>query len=107
MGHSKCGAVLAAIQSEMQQQPGFSPNIDALIQLIRPSVHRCLSKVKTESPDEILDLSIRENVHSTVQEILEKSPLIGEFIGNGKFAIVEAHFSLETGQVEFGATSAT
>jgi len=107
MGHSKCGAVQAAIQSEMKQQPGFSPNIDALIQLIRPSVHRCLGKVKEESPEEILDLSIRENVHSTVQEILEKSPLVREFAKAGKFAVVEAHFSLETGQVEFGATSAT
>ncbi len=107
MGHSKCGAVHAAIQSEMKKQPSISPNIDALIQLIRPSVHRCLSKVKEESPEEILDLSIRENVHSTVKEILEKSPLLREFTRDGKFAVVEAHFSLETGQVEFGATSAT
>lgn len=107
MGHSKCGAVNAAIQSEMKREPSVSPNIDALIQLIRPSVHRCLSKVKAESPDEILDLSIRENVHSTVLEILEKSPLLRVLARDGKFAVVEAHFSLDSGQVEFGATSAT
>ena len=107
MGHSQCGAVHAAIQSEMKKQPSISPNIDALIQLIRPSVHRCLGKVKGESPDQLLDLSIRENVHSTVLEILDKSPLLREFARDGKFAVAEAHFSLETGQVEFGTTSTT
>jgi len=106
MGHSKCGAVQAAIQSEMKKQAGFSPNIDALIQLIRPSVRNCLGKVKTETPEEILDLSIRENIHSTVLEIFEKSELLREFKDSGNFAVVEAHCLIETGQVEFGEASA-
>lgn len=105
MGHSKCGAVQEAVQAEVNQKPGLSPSIDALINLIRPSVLRCLTKGTHSSPEELLEQSIRENVHSTVTEIFAKSPLLRELAKNGEFAVTEALFSLESARVDFGKLS--
>lgn len=105
MGHSKCGALQATIDSEVNHEPGFTSNIDALLDLIRPSVRRCLEKSRNDhTPDQILELSIRENIHHTAYEIFDKSPLLGELAGQGRFAISEAYYCLETGTVEFGQT---
>ena len=105
MGHSKCGALQATIDSEVNRQPGFSSNIDALMDLIRPSVRRCLEKARSDhAPEEILESSIRENIHHTACEILDQSPLLSELARQGNFAISEAYYCLETGTVEFGQT---
>ena len=103
MGHSKCGAIQAAIQAELHQQPSFSPNIDALLAIIRPSVRTCLKSSPGETPEKIWDLSVRENVRTTIKEIYEKSAPLRDLAGEKKFGIIEAHFSVETGQVEFAS----
>lgn len=100
MGHSQCGAVQAALDNETGKKLELGPNINFLIELIRPSVKRCLGATSTQS-ENTLDGCIRENVRGTATEIFEKSSILRTLADENKFHIVEGFFRLETGQVEF------
>lgn len=99
MGHSKCGAVQAALDSETGKRPNLGPNIDFLIELIRPAVNKCL---KDGAPQhDTLDKCIQQNVINTAGEILAKSSLLRGLAKEERFHIVEAIFHLESGKVIF------
>lgn len=99
MGHSKCGAVQAAVDSETGKTVDLGPNIDFLIDLISPAVKRGLKQGEDKAT--LLDRCIRENALETAAEILENSDLLTELSRNDSFKVVEAVFELETGKVEF------
>jgi len=100
MGHSKCGAVQAALDSETGKKPELGPNIAFLIELIRPAVIRSLEKKKSTDLS-ILDSCIEENVHGTADEILEKSSILRALASEDQFKVVEAVFNLESGTTLF------
>lgn len=99
MGHSKCGAVQAALDSESGKKVELGPNIDFLIELIRPSVKRGMKNQKEGLA--VLDSCIRENVLGTAGEIMEKSEMLRAMSSHNSFKVVQAVFHLETGEVEF------
>ncbi len=99
MGHSKCGAVQAALDTELGKGPELGANIALLIDLIRPSVKKSLQH--KHPPEEVLDECIKQNAHNTAGEIWEKSPLLREMKQQDRFEIVEAVFDLETATVKF------
>lgn len=104
MGHSKCGAVQAALDSETGIKIELGPNIASLIALIQPSVQRVLRDLNSASQDKdghLLDRCIRENAKSTASEVLEKSQMLRALSTENKFKVVEAVFHLENGKVEF------
>lgn len=103
IGHSKCGAVQAALDSETGKKPDLGPNIDFLIELIRPAVQHCLDR-KEDSALAMLDRCIEENVHRTAVEVLDKSALLRSLASQERFKVVEAVFRLETGTAHFKAT---
>ncbi len=103
MGHSKCGAVQAALDSETGKKPELGPNIDFLIELIRPAVQRSLAK-KGSSTLSMLDCCIRENVRGTACEVLEKSSILRALAREDQFKVVEAIFHLDSGKAEFGTS---
>lgn len=90
MGHQSCGAVKAACSGE---KPG-SPNLQAVVTPIAPSC----AKVDKSKPDP-LDLAARDHVHTVAQELLTKSVILKKAADEGKVAIVEAYYSLDTGEV--------
>lgn len=104
MGHSKCGAVQAAVDAEMGKSPNLGPNIDFLIELILPSVQECV-KNKVDHPT-LLDACIQKNVKNTASKIWEKSSLLRTLQKEGRFNVVEAQFHLDTGIVQFGTEEA-
>lgn len=99
MGHTRCGAVQAALDAELGNRPNLGPNIDFLIELIRPSVTRCVAAPRKGVA--LLDQCIEQNVRDTAATILEKSATLRSLIAEGKFKVCEAVFQLETGKVEF------
>lgn len=101
MGHAKCGAVQAALDAETGKRPDLGPNIDFLIELIRPSVQRAL--LKGEGGPHQLDRCIRENAHTTAMEVLGRSSLLRILANEGRFQVVQAFFHLENGKVEFSS----
>jgi carbonic anhydrase len=88
MGHSRCGAVTAAIQATHHGQavPG---QISALFPYIEPAV-------KQAGPD--VDATVRANVLLQAARLRE-SPLLAALIEQGKLLIAAAYFDLRTGAV--------
>lgn len=104
MGHTKCGAIQAASDTELGKGPDLGPNIEFLIELIRPAIQDCFKgKVKSaeDLTPEILDECSRKNVQATANEILAQSSLLRSLTQEKKFKVVEALFRLETGKVDF------
>ena len=90
MGHSSCGAVKAACSGEKAQ----SPNLQAVVTPIAASC----SRVEKNRPDSF-DLAARDHVHSVAQDLLARSEMLKTAVGAGKLTILEAYYSLETGEV--------
>lgn len=88
MGHSRCGAVTAAIQAHHHGQavPG---QISALFPHIEPAV-------KQAGPD--VEATVRANVLLQAARLRE-SPLLAALIEQGKLLIAAAYFDLRTGAV--------
>jgi carbonic anhydrase len=90
MGHEGCGAVTAACS-------GGKPESDNLEAVVSPIASSC-AKVDRTNP-ETLDLAVRDHVHRVSQEILAKSELLRKAAEEHKLAIIEAYYSLDTGEV--------
>ena len=97
LGHERCGAIAAAIDNV---QLG---NITALLENVKPAVE-ALSDYpgdKTSANPEFVHLVAEKNVELTIQNILEKSPIVAEMVEAGEVNIVGGLYNLHTGEVEF------
>jgi carbonic anhydrase len=90
MGHQSCGAVKAACSGGKAD----SPNLEAVVTPIAASCTK-VDKSKAET----FDLAARDHVHSVAQELLAKSAILKRAADEGKLTIVEAFYSLDTGEV--------
>ena len=90
MGHQSCGAVTAACAGGHAE----SANLEALLNPIVPSC----KKVDPKKPGAI-DLAVRDHIHSVAQDLMSRSKAIKEAVEAGNLTIVEAYYSLETGEV--------
>jgi carbonic anhydrase len=86
LGHSRCGAVLAAVESA--SAPG---HVGAIVRDIRPSVEA----VQAEGGD-VLANAIRSNINRVAKRINEKAEL-GPLASSVR--VVEAYYDLDTGKV--------
>jgi carbonic anhydrase len=90
MGHQNCGAVTAACAGGKSE----SVNLDAVVAPIVPSC----TKMDPKKPA-TLDLAVRDHIHRVSEELLAKSELLKEAVDKGKLTIIEAYYSLDTGEV--------
>jgi carbonic anhydrase len=93
LGHEKCGAVKATIET-VEKGGTAEADIEALVNGIRPAVEHA----KGEAGD-LLDNAVKANVVAVVQK-LKQSPILKEAIEQGKLTIVGARYDLDTGAVE-------
>src|SRR3984957_15305514 len=89
MGHSRCGAVTAAIQSS-NQGTAVPGQISALFPYIRPAVEQA-------GPD--VDATVRANVLIQVARLRESSPLLSGMIKDGKIKVAAGYFDIRSGAV--------
>jgi carbonic anhydrase len=92
LGHSRCGAVTAAIQASSQASnpgPAVPGQISALFPYIEPAVEQA-------GPD--LEATIRANVLLQVARLCE-SPLISSLIAEGKLKVAAGYFDMRSGVV--------
>ena len=90
MGHQSCGAVTAACSAGKSE----SANLDAVV---APIVVSC-SRMDAKKP-ETLDLAVRDHIHRVAQELLSKSEMLKKVVDRGGLTIIEAYYSLDTGEV--------
>lgn len=96
MGHTKCGAVKAALAGN-----SVTPNIDSLLNEIKPAVERARSQNPDASEDQLLTTAIRENVWQSVYDLLKSSQVVREHVAQGKVKVVGAVCDIATGKVTF------
>lgn len=93
LGHTQCGAVIAAIETTKGAQIAGS-DLAALVEKIRPAVQHA------EGLDgELLDNAVRANVEMVVNEI-KATGLFSQAISQGRLQIVGACYDLSLGAVD-------
>jgi carbonic anhydrase len=93
MGHSKCGAVTAAVNGA--ELHGHLPS---LISLIKPAAEK--ARVSAAEED-LVPRSIELNVWQQVENIFARSALIREFAAAGKVTIIGAVYDIASGRVQW------
>lgn len=89
LGHERCGAVQAALETATEL-PGV---IESLVYAIRPAVTASEGK----SGDRLTN-AIKENVRLQVQR-LQTSSVIAKAVAEGKLKVVGAYYDLDTAEV--------
>ena len=89
LGHTKCGAVLAAIKGD--PLPG---RIGGFVEQIKPAVEKVRSKTGS-----IENNSVIANVQYQVERLTESSTILANLIKEGKLKIVGGRYDLATGKV--------
>lgn len=97
LGHSQCGAIKWACDNVSLG------NLAALIQKLRPAVSAvpALPGERCSQNAEFVQAVAQENVHLTVAEILERSPILREMNQKKEIGIVGGLHDTETGQITF------
>jgi carbonic anhydrase len=101
MGHSRCGAITAAL--EELQRPGEtqSPNLRSIVDRVRPSVETLLETDLKRDLDKLIDQAVRLNVRASANHLRHGSTILEQLIREDGLLVVGAEYSLETGEVDF------
>lgn len=89
MGHSHCGAVKGSIIGTKLE------NLTQLLDQIKPSIKAYPGTL------DIVEAVSKNNVKTTIQDILKRSNFINEHVNDNKIDIVGAYYNIETGEVSF------
>lgn len=96
LGHTKCGAVQAAVAGG--ELPG---NLPALIDDITPAVRAAEAKNPNAPADKLLTKAIAENVHQQIAAAQRKSAPLRKAVAAGSVKFVGAVYDVETGVVHW------
>jgi carbonic anhydrase len=101
LGHSQCGAILAALEELQQPAESQSPNLRSIVNRVRPSVEGLLQTELRHDRDALVREAVRSNVRVSAHHLRYGSPILEELLRNDGLLVVGAEYSLETGRVEF------
>ena len=101
VGHSRCGAILAALDSGPPAAAEISPNLLSIVDHVRPSVEAVRQAEPGIDPDLLVARAVRANVRSAAADLRKGSSLIARLVAGGDMLVVGAEYSLETGVVDF------
>lgn len=101
LGHTRCGAVAATLDYLAAPTSDLSPNLSALVELIRPSVEPLSVGKHVHDQEALAREAVRANVRASVEKLTEKSALLANLVDNAGLQIVGAEYSLEEGVVDF------
>jgi carbonic anhydrase len=93
LGHSKCGAVDAAVEA-VKDGKVFPGHIPSLIEAIQPAV-----KIAQDQPGDLLDNAIKQNVLFNVAKLKTTGPILSDAVQGGKLKVAGGLYSLDTGRV--------
>ena len=101
MGHTQCGAILAALD-ELQGHPGSeSENLRSIVDRVRPSVQTVVESGEARDRDALVHQAVRANVRASTDHLRHGSPLLERLIQTNGLVIVGAEYSIESGIVDF------
>jgi carbonic anhydrase len=95
LGHTRCGAIQAAIAA--RDDDPATGSIGAVLEGVRPAVQRVRSL-----PGNILSHAVTAHIEDTVAA-LRAGPVLGPLIGEGALKIAGARYDLDTGEAQLVA----
>lgn len=98
LGHSRCGAVTAAVKAVDSNSTAEPGRIGAVVDPIIPVVRSVKSSGVTGAA--VIDAAAREVVRRSVAA-LESSPVLKGRLASGKLKVAGAFYVLDSGKVEF------
>ena len=109
MGHTRCGAVTAAVNfacsPETASQVTGCQHLDCVVNDIQKSVdiETCqrISDLTSDEKESYIDTVARRNVLSSIQTIVKQSETLSNLIREGRIAIVGGMYNIATGEIEF------
>jgi carbonic anhydrase len=101
MGHSQCGAVIAALDDVLGRTSAQSRNLRSIVDRVRPSVEAARAGRGIKDADAWLNDAVRANVRASVDHLRHGSDLLEQLIAKDGLLVVGAEYSLETGVVTF------
>jgi len=105
LGHTSCGAVTAAFQSDPHAAHTFvegTPHhhVPFLLEKIFPAVGAAKKAAGEGVEDKaVISASIEENARHAARELVQNSQVLGEYSRAGKIKIVAAVYDLASGEV--------
>ncbi|GJM42911.1 MAG: carbonic anhydrase [Ardenticatenaceae bacterium] len=100
-GHTDCGAIKTTLAEMATPTPTLSPNLQSLVDRIRPSITPLLEKIDLSDPQTLMPQAIQANVHQSVTQLKQNSDIVQNLIQTDDLQIIGAEYSLATGQVTF------
>jgi carbonic anhydrase len=101
MGHTQCGAVIAALEELQGKAADDSANLRSIVERVRPSVESVFGAHGQDDPDALLHAAVRANVRASTDHLRHGSALLERLIQSNGLVVVGAEYSLETGVVDF------
>ncbi|HVV99519.1 MAG TPA: carbonic anhydrase, partial [Planctomycetaceae bacterium] len=109
MGHTRCGAVGAAVKfacsPESASQATGCQHLDHIVHDIQRSVDsttcRSISALPAEEQQRYVDEVARRNVQMSIETVVEESETLRRLIDEGRIAIVGGMYDVSTGAIEF------
>lgn len=96
MGHSKCGAVTAAISGG-----DAGKNINSLLDNIAPAVQSVRAAHAALAPADLVDAVVHENVWQSIEDMYRSSESMRELVSSGAVKVVGAVYDIQTGRVDW------
>ena len=93
LGHSRCGAVKAAIK-HIEANDALRGSLGDLVDLIKPAVAAVKGK-----PGNLLDNAIKANVEGGVERLKHLEPILADAVKKGTLKVVGAVYDLDNGKV--------
>jgi carbonic anhydrase len=101
MGHSRCGAVQAAVENVREKRENQPTNLPSIINPIRPLVEESMAAEPQSDFDHLVRITVRANVRSAVDQIRAGSDTLERLVRDDGLLVVGAEYSIETGVVDF------
>ncbi|QDV70489.1 Carbonic anhydrase 2 [Rosistilla carotiformis] len=109
LGHTRCGAVTAAVKLVANGQDAMSvtgcQHLQAIVDEIAPSVSgidaSTLDQMDEEALETFVDEVAKQNVRRTGEEILSRSSVIRDAVNAGNVKLVGALYDVKSGKIEF------
>jgi carbonic anhydrase len=96
MGHTKCGAVTAAVTG-----PSSRCNVGQLLAKIEPAVNKTKADNPDVSGDELVEAVVRANIWQSIADLLNNCPAIRQAIIAGRCQVLGACYDIREGSIEW------
>jgi carbonic anhydrase len=101
MGHSRCGAIDAALEAIAQKAGPASRNLMSIVDRVRPSIEALVSTELARDPVRLRREAVRANVRASASHLRHSSQIIERLADGGGLSVVGAELDLTTGEVAF------